>query len=150
MISRKGNPESEALGKVNPAAAGIIRACPAFVFPPNGPVREADSDARPGQVPEPERDVDERGRAPPARSSGAGAAAAQPRVHDRSALRRTRMHHQDLDLQPVELLRGPRAAALLRGSRPQEGRASGRLIPPSVATGGGNWAPCVGTLFGTL
>jgi hypothetical protein len=43
------------------------------------------------------------------------------------------MHHEDLDLQPIALLLGTRASALLRGSGPQEGRPAGRLILRKLA-----------------
>jgi len=48
-------------------------------------------------------------------------------VVDRPELRRARLHHQDLDVQPIEVLLGTRAAALLHSARPQEGRPPGRL-----------------------
>ena len=100
--------------------------------PPSGNPWECPS----GPEPEAGRGRDERGRAPAPRSTRSGASPPEPRVGDGPKLRRARVHHQDLDVQPFEVLLGTRAGALLHRARPQEGRASGCLTlpPPGVVS----------------
>ena len=61
---------------------------------------------------------------------------AEPPMEGRPGLRRGRLRHEAFHLQPIDVLLGPRARALLRGSRQEEAGRSRVTGLPGLGPGG--------------